>query len=70
MKRRDNATKGRLVDTLEKVLHASGFATKRELILYETPFDIVAEDEGRLVFVSVRAENDGWLWDGCRLRSR
>ncbi len=63
MKGRDNATKGRLVDTLEKVLHASGFATKRELILYDTPFDIVAEDEGRLVFVSVRAENDGWLDD-------
>ncbi len=63
MKRPGDSTKESLTDALESVLQANGFATKRELILYDTAFDIVAEDESRLVFVTVRSDNDGWLDD-------
>jgi len=52
-----------LVDALESLLKTNGFDTKRGLTLYDTSFDIVAEDASRLVFVSVRSNNDGWLDD-------
>jgi hypothetical protein len=58
-----NATAERLVSALEGVLKVNGFATKRRLVLYDTTFDVIAEDAARLVFVTVRSDNDGWLDD-------
>lgn len=51
----------RLVQALEGALKARGFTTKLDVKLYDAAFELVAEDDSKLVFVSVRTNNTNWL---------
>jgi len=52
-----------LVGTLEKALTAHGFASRNDVTVLDAHFDLAAEDDARLVFISVRSDNSGWLDD-------
>ncbi len=52
-----------LTRAVEEAFVAHGFAVKRGLDVAETRFDLVAEDETRLIFVALRGKNAGWLDD-------